>query len=308
LLVCLLLFLLFLNRCLHRLRPVAVATLAANRLRHDFAQQEAALAGAPDIFWGDLNATEERPTLVVRSAEPGAIQAVNVRGLLKWAREHNQLVAVRHEIGDFVPANAAMIEVYGDGVGSSQDESALRGMVALGEERTLEQDSAFAIRIMVDVANKALSPAVNDPTSAVQVIDHLSDVLRLIGTVDISSSRWEGERGDRTGLVIPVRGWDEFLSLATTEIREYGASSIQVMRRMRAMLVELYDEVRPENRAAVEAELARLDATVLRSFGESVDLDRAGTPDAQGIGGRSVPRDLSPDSPQRGDDRLGRPT
>jgi uncharacterized membrane protein len=125
---------------------------------------------------------------------------------------------------------------------------------------------------------------------------------------DAGRVNWDGERGDRTGLVVPVRGWDEYLELGTTEIREYGVRSIQVMRRMRAMLMELHDEVLPENRPSVEAELARLDATVLRAFGESVDLDRAGASDAQGIGGRSTPLRLSPDSPERGDDRLGRPS
>jgi uncharacterized membrane protein len=70
-----------------------------------------------------------------------------------------------------------------------------------------------------------------------------------------------------------------------TEIREYGADSVQVLRRLRAMLDDLFETVLPENRAAVEAELARLDATVERSFGDSVDFDRAEAPDRQGIGG-----------------------
>ena len=75
--------------------------------------------------------------------------------------------------------------------------------------------------------------------------------------------------------------------LGVTEIREFGGSSIQVVRRMRAMLEELRDDVRPEHRPAVEDELARLDATVASAFGESVDLDRARSADSQGIGGQS---------------------
>ena len=58
-------------------------------------------------------------------------------------------------------------------------------MIALGDERTFEQDTDFAIRIMVDMANIALSPAVNDPTTAVQVLDHIGDVLGLIGRTDL---------------------------------------------------------------------------------------------------------------------------
>ena len=74
-----------------------------------------------------------------------------------------------------------------------------------------------------------------------------------------------------------------------TEIREYGSTSIQVMRRIRAMLEELHDEVRPEHRPAVEEELDRLHTTVTRTFADSVDLDRANTADPQGIGGRTEP-------------------
>ena len=162
-------------------------------------------------------------------------------------------------------------------------------MIVLGDERAIEQDPGFAMRIMVDVAEKALSPAVNDPTTAVQALNHLSDVLRLIGTTDFSRSRWRAGSAVRTGLVIPGRSWEDYLMLGVTEIREYGSTAIQVMRRMRAMLEELRDEVRPEHRPAVEEELARLGVTVGRSFADSVDLDRANTADPQGIGGRAKP-------------------
>jgi uncharacterized membrane protein len=70
-----------------------------------------------------------------------------------------------------------------------------------------------------------------------------------------------------------------------TEIREYGSSSIQVMRRMRAMLERLSEEVRPENRSAVQDEIARLDATVAHGFAGSIDRDRANTADREGMGG-----------------------
>ena len=89
--------------------------------------------------------------------------------------------------------------------------------------------------------------------------------------------------------MIPARSWEDYLTLGVTEIREYGSTSIQVMRRLRAMLEELHDEVRPEHRAAVEEELTRLQATVTRTFANSADLDRANTADPQGIGGRTGP-------------------
>jgi len=288
--VSLLLFVIFLDRYLHRLRPVAVTVLVARYVQRDFERYFTALTSAPDVFSGMFEPAGEDPTLVVRSTGPGAIQAIDAKGLLEWGRRHKCLVVVHHSIGDFVPAGAELIEAYGGEGIAPREEGRLRGMVALGAERTIEQDPAFAIRIMVDIADMALSPAVNDPTTAVQVLDHLGDVLRVIGKTDLCASRWTGGRNERTGMLIPIRQWEDYLTLGTTEIREYGARAIQVMRRMRAMLEELHDEVRPEHRPAVEEELARLDATLTRSFGDSVDLDRASTADAQGIGGRTPHR------------------
>ena len=288
LLVSLMVFLIFLDRFLHRLRPVAVASLVTRYVERDFERHEASLAAEPDIFWGVFEERGARPAIVVRSEVRGAIQAMDIRGLVRWARKHGRLVVIRHTIGDFVPAGAVLIEVYG-GSGSDQSQADKLGkMVALGIERTIEQDPAFAVRIMVDIADKALSAAVNDPTTAVQVIDHLGDVLRLIGEIDLSRSRWTDERDATVGLVFPIRSWEDYLTLATTEIRCYGASAIQVMRRMRAMLEELHDEVREEHRSAIDEELARLDATVARSFADSVDIDRASIADPQGMGGRSA--------------------
>jgi uncharacterized membrane protein len=287
LIVSLLVFLIFLDRFLHRLRPVAVASLVSGYVRRDFVARETRLAAEPDVFWGTVQDRDEPASVVARSARAGAIQAVDIEGLVTWAREQRRLVVMRHRIGDFVPAGAVLIEAYGSPGTDAGESEALRGMVALGDERTVEQDPSFAIRIMVDVAIKALSPAINDPTTAVQVIDHLGEALRVIGGMDLSRSQWTSEHEASIGLVLPIRSWEDYLTLATTEIRGYGEPSIQVMRRMRALLEELHDEVREEHRPAIDEELARLNATVERSFGESVDIDRARVADPQGIGGRS---------------------
>jgi uncharacterized membrane protein len=288
--VCLLVFVVFLDVYLHRLRPVAVAVLVAQYIYRDFRRLAERLAGARDVFGGSFDPGEEQPVLIIRSDSPGAIQAIDAEALVRWAREHGCLVAFRHRIGDFVPAGATLLEVYGDSSpATSRNEAELSGSVALGDERTIEQDPAFAIRIMVDIADQALSPAVNDPTTAVQILDHLGEVLRVIGNVDDTESAWDPNRGIRQGLVFPVRDWEEYLTLAVTEIRSYGGNAIQVMRRMRAMLLELRDQVPPHRRPAVEEELRRLEATVARNFAGSVDLDRAAAADPQGIGGRSGP-------------------
>jgi uncharacterized membrane protein len=115
-------------------------------------------------------------------------------------------------------------------------------------------------------------------------------MLRLIGTTDPERPQRSATGPGTTRVVMRARTWADFLTLGVTEIREYGASSIQVMRRLRAMLEELHETVPPECRAAVERELARLDATVEATWGRSLDVDLAEVLDRQGIGRRQHDR------------------
>jgi len=287
LLVGLILFMLYLDRVLHRMRPVAVAALVGEDGREAFetAVRWAARPDAPDFVAGHFKPRGE-PALRVKSTGAGSVQAIDDAGLVRWARRHECLLVLPHPVGDFLPIGSTLIEVHGEP--PDRSERQLRGMVALGVERTIEQDPAFAIRIMVDIANLALSPAVNDPTTAVQVLDHLGETLRLIGTTDLAwQSKARGEPGPGS-VIMHARRWEDFLSLGVTEIRDYGATGIQVGRRLRALLEELLETVRPEYRPAVEDELARLAATVERVWAGAADLDRAVVADSQGIGGPSA--------------------
>ena len=94
------------------------------------------------------------------------------------------------------------MEVYGT-VGA-KTERRLRDLVALGVERTIDQDAGFAVRIMVDVAIRALSPAVNDPTTAVQVLDHLEELLRVIGTTSLERRGELRDDAGRLRVVVPA--------------------------------------------------------------------------------------------------------
>src|SRR5690349_16663720 len=140
-------------------------------------------------------------------SEPATPQAIDGRGLLALARKHGCTVVLLHSVGDFVPTGAALARIHGPAPRVVRRR--LRRMFALGRERTLEQDLAFALRILVDIAVRALSPAVNDPTTAVQVLDDIEDVLLHL------ARRWpdgHGEFRDALGrclVVIPVRRWEQ---------------------------------------------------------------------------------------------------
>ena len=285
--VTLVLFLAFLNRVVHRLRPVMVAALVAEAGRTSFRTlAELATArrstGAREEFSALLDDT---PSLTVTSGASGAVQAIHDTGMLDWATRHDAVLVLRHAIGDFVSSGAALIEVHG--AQPDQPERAQRelaGLVALGRERTIEQDPAFALRVLVDIALRALSPAVNDPTTAVQVIDHLEDTLALIGRTPGLEGRWEYRDGDgRLRLVAPAQRFEDLLALGVTEIRRYGAGSIQVTRRLRAALTEIRESVLPEYAEAVDREIQHLETATAATF--DVDLPTAALSDRQGIGG-----------------------
>ena len=174
----LVLFLLFFNRFVHRLRPVAVAEIAARQMQRSLRDDVALLADADDIFIAPAEGVDGQPVLAIRADRRGAIQAINFAAVARWARNHGCLAVIKHSIGDFVQVGDVFIEVYGDPGDAAEAERTLNGLVALGMERTIEQDPAFALRIMVDVANKALSAAINDPTTAVQVLNYIEDSLR----------------------------------------------------------------------------------------------------------------------------------
>jgi len=280
-----LLFLVFLNRSIHRLRPVAVAALVAQAGRRSFraALAEAAKPDAP-LFLPCPYRSTTPPARVIESLRAGSVQAMDHEGLARVAREAGCLVVVLPTVGDFVPEGAALFEVYGRAELGHAAVDALRSTVILGVERTIEQDPTFAIRVMVDIAIRALSPAVNDPTTAVQVLDHLGDMLRLLGATQLPPPLAPDDVPS-VGVVLRTRRWEDVVELSFTEIRQYGGSSVQVVRRLRALLEDLRGRVLPECRSAVEDELARLDATVAAHWSGTVDLDRASSADGQGIGG-----------------------
>ncbi len=273
------LFLVFLSRILQRLRPVAVASSVAALGTEAFlaaVRPSRATTTAADPGDGSVH-----PVVSTRS---GTIQAVHLAGLVAWAARHSSTIVLRRGVGDFVHAGAPILEVRGAAPPPGATR-ALEGMVALGKERTVVQDPAFAVRVLVDIANRALSTAVNDPTTATQVLDYIEGLLLVVGRNDFSGRGVHCDPDGTPRVLLPARGWEDYLALGVTEIREYGGVSVQVARRMRALLMRLRDDVLPEHRAAVDEELARLEATVRRRFDGSAALDRALQADPQGLGG-----------------------
>jgi len=183
----------------------------------------------------------------------GIVLAVDLAGLVAKARHAGGMIEFVPQVGDFVAVDEPLFRVYG-GAGVI-DESELRGGVALGAERTIEQDPTFAFRILVDIALKALSAAINDPTTAVIAIDQLHRLLRLVGLRHVSREQICDASGEPR-LIFKTPNWEDFVHLTCTEIRHYGASSVQIMRRLRSMLENLVQTLPPHRHAELRADCA----------------------------------------------------
>ena len=185
-------------------------------------------------------------------------------------------------VGDTLVEGAALLHVHDSGTPLPED--ALRRAVRLERERTFEQDPKYPIRLLVDIAIKALSPAINDPTTAVQTIDQLEDLLRRLGAAELDAGYAVDENG-ALRLVFPTPTWEDFLTLAFDEIRHFGSSSVQVMRRMRSALVGLADSLPSQERVeAVRRYIEHLDRVIGASPFDVEDKRMARQEDRQGIG------------------------
>jgi len=215
------------------------------------------------------------------------VLAVNVAALMTLAERSNGVIEFVPQVGDFVAIDEPLFNLRGGA--ASLDDQALRANVAFGPERTMEQDPTFAYRIVVDLALKALSPAINDPTTAVLAIDQLHRLLRVVG---MRRLRTDGilDKSGRLRVIVPTPNWADFVHLAFTEIRYCGSNNVQIVRRMRAMIENLMQTLPGDRLPVLQQELAALDREIEKHFDTAEDLMLARIPDSQGLGGRSGER------------------
>lgn len=230
----------------------------------------------PDSYARSLPAQ----TLLHRG-HPLALEAIGLEQLVRLASSCDGRIDVVAAVGDTIMEGIPLLHVFG--ARQRVDEQELRDALELGEERTFEQDPKYAIRLLVDIAIKALSPAINDPTTAVQALDQIGDLLLRLGSRRLEVGSFRDDSG-RVRLVIPFPSWDDFLHLAFEEILSCGAKSVQVMRRMKALMADLLTVLPVERHAGLKYWQQRLQASISRSFEDAEEKRSASVEDRQGLG------------------------
>jgi uncharacterized membrane protein len=242
------------------------------------------LSDSPDSAPVSAPVLKGEPSRTIRNHRDGVVLAFDIPGLVSLAQRANCVIELAPQVGDFIAIGDPLFRIYEGGKTLSED--ALHQSVAVGQERTLEQDPAFALRIIVDIASKGLSPAINDPTTAVLALDQIHHLLRDLGGRRLDDERVRDKAG-QLRLVYRTPDWEDFVHLAITEIRQFGGTSIQIARRMRAMLENLIQTVPEERATPLRKELGLLQRSAKRFFTEPEDLALADESDSQGVGGKN---------------------
>jgi uncharacterized membrane protein len=158
----------------------------------------------------------------------GVLLGIDRAALVELARRHQCVLELLPRIGSYLNTGAEVFAVHG---GTTPSAARVLTCVDLGRARSLFQDPAFGIRQLVDVAAQALSPAMNQATTAIQVIDRLEDILiRILRAPAATGCFVDDDQVVR--LLVHPPSWEELLDLAFLEIIDYGSSSAQVSRRL----------------------------------------------------------------------------
>jgi uncharacterized membrane protein len=219
---------------------------------------------------------------VVPAPDYGVVTKLPHRALVNIAEEADCVLELVPAMGDFVPRGGPLFRVRGSLSGPHRSAAALS--VILDRERSHEFEPAFGLRKLVDVATRSIySGPFQDPSTSVQAINAIHDILRRLAPREFPSGRHRDAHG-RVRLVERVMSWEGYVRLAFDELRLAGAGSPQVARRLRAALEDLSTVAPPERRPPLDRQLKLLDDAVRRAFDDDADIDAALIPDMQGIG------------------------
>ena len=197
-------------------------------------------------------APPDGPSHLVLARRPGVVQRVDDDTLERAADEHRVTVCLLRAVGEFVPAQAPLLEVHG---GDVPEADQLLCAVHLGRERNLDEDVGFGLRQLVDIAERALSPGVNDPTTAIQAIDQIHDLLRRLASRSLPPR--QRLTNGRLAVDVPQPDFGDYLHLAFDELAHWAADNARVQRRLQVMLDDLRAAARPEHRPSLDRVLAR---------------------------------------------------
>lgn len=266
------------------LRPIAILTRVGNEGLAVIASVYPDPSLEPGLPKSQRQTLAAPDRVIKHQSTSGIVLAVNLDELRRVAESSRSVIELVPQVGDFVAVDDPLFNLYG--VTHVIEEDTLRSAVVFGSERTMEQDPTFAFRIVIDIALKALSPAINDPTTAVLAIDQLHRLLRSVGRRHLRTDEILDASG-QLRVIVRTPNWDDFVHMTFSEIRACGANNLQIVRRLRAMIENLNETLPDHRRRELQVQSTLLDQEVERLFRYPEEQMLARIADSQGLGGHS---------------------
>jgi uncharacterized membrane protein len=171
-----------------------------------------------------------QPWSDVPARKTGYIENVDADALLDAARKRSTILRMERGIGEFVIEGASLVSVVDPDGLDDETTAEINAAYVISRQRTVETDAGFGIRQIVDIAMKALSPGINDTTTAVMCVDYLAAILARLATRRIAVSH----RLDQGKLGVIARGpsFESLVAEAFDQIRQNAAGNVAIMSRM----------------------------------------------------------------------------
>ena len=224
---------------------------------------------------------DARPREITHAGAPAVIAAIDRAALLRVAEQTGGFVDVVPVVGEYLAAGRVVLRI--SGAREDAEPRLVRRVFVLARQRTVDQDPAFVLRMLVDIAIRALSPAVNDPTTAVQVLDRVETLLVELAGRHPGPSIVVDDDGRARARVTAPR-WSAYVELGLMEIRRYGADSPQVARRLTALYDRLGDVAGDDERGRGDLERRLLAEAVGAAFPDAEERRIVERADRLGLG------------------------
>ena len=219
-----------------------------------------------DVFVEPADAAEEPPAppapadaFAVVAPASGYVQLIEAQVLYELAASRGATIFVKRGVGQFVPEQGILAVVSPRSAAGADLDAQCARAFDIGPVRTMQDDVEFGVRQIVDVALKAISPAVNDPSTAVTCIDHLGRLLGRIARRGGARTTLRDPAGEPR-VVLQRADFGRMIDLALNQIRQYGKGDMAVLLRVIRMLDDVaYAVRRPADLAAVRRHLAMVE-------------------------------------------------
>jgi len=223
---------------------------------------------------------------VIYEGVPVYVVHYDMAALVALAQDADALIQLPYAVGDAV-RDGEPVALIREGKAPIPADR-IHSAIDLERERGFKEDPRYALRLLVDMAIRALSPAINDPTTAVQALDHIEMLLQRLGNSHLEIGEVKDERG-RVRIRYAAPGWEDFLRLGLLEIMQYGAGSLQVQRRLGALLRYLSRTVPADRAQALQSFVDERQALIAGAFGDKTLRAWADVPEKAGLGGAGEP-------------------